>query len=164
MRDDAHHVVPAGNLAQNVYHAQVDIVGYAGERCVNELESSQHVSFHLLGSPFARLPRALFLLYAPLKVIFQVCCSLIMRVICLTSWQTIVARRVQLRCLPQLLQLLWTLLIVIPPPRAILVQNPPRSVPTCAICCVFVVMVSIAKCILRIHHTNVASLHSPRCG
>ena len=50
----------------------MDLVGYRGERCIAEVEASPHVTQHLLGSPFARLPRALFLLYAPFMVLFQV--------------------------------------------------------------------------------------------
>jgi beta-1,4-mannosyltransferase len=62
----------------------VSLVGYAGERCVDAVERSSRVRQYLLGTPFARLPRALFPLWAPLKALYQV------------------------------LQLLWTLLVAIP--------------------------------------------------
>ena len=75
---------------------RVSLVGYAGERCIASVEGSERVTQFLLGSPFARLPRSLFLLWAPLKVLYQV------------------------------LQLFWTLLLAIPRPDVILVQNPPR--------------------------------------
>lgn len=73
----------------------VSLVGYAGERCVDAVERSSRVRQYLLGTPFARLPRALFPLWAPLKALYQV------------------------------LQLLWTLLVAIPAPSHVLVQNPP---------------------------------------
>lgn len=77
---------------------RVSLVGYAGERCIDAVEGNPRVTQFLLGSPFARLPRSLFLLWAPLKVLYQV------------------------------LQLFWTLLVAIPAPTHILVQNPP-SIP-----------------------------------
>ena len=76
-------------------HTSVHVVGYRGERCVPSLESRKNIHQHLLGTPFSNWPRYLFLLYAPLKVVWQV------------------------------FQLLWVLLFGIPAPRAILVQNPP---------------------------------------
>jgi hypothetical protein len=50
----------------------VSLVGYAGERCIDAVEKNPRVHQYLLGSPFARLPRSLFLLWAPLKVLYQV--------------------------------------------------------------------------------------------
>ena len=59
------------------------------------LVSRGNIHQHLLGNPFSNWPRALFLFYAPLKVLWQV------------------------------FQLMWVLLTGFPAPRAILVQNPP---------------------------------------
>jgi hypothetical protein len=84
------------SLAAHPRVGGVSLVGYAGERCVDAVEADPRITQYLLGSPFARLPRSLFLLWAPLKVVYQVA------------------------------QLLWTLLVAIPTPSAILVQNPPR--------------------------------------
>jgi len=53
--------------------AQVSLIGYRGEPCIATVANSPNVRLHLLGSPFASLPRALFLLWAPLKVLYQVC-------------------------------------------------------------------------------------------
>lgn len=77
---------------------QVSLVGYSGEQCIESVERNPSVRQYLLGSPFAKLPRSLFLLWAPLKVLYQI------------------------------FQLFWTLLVVIPAPSHILVQNPP-SIP-----------------------------------
>jgi beta-1,4-mannosyltransferase len=81
---------------------RVHVVGYGGERCVPTLEARSNIHQHLLGTPFSTWPRSLFLVYAPLKVVWQV------------------------------VQLAWVLLVGIPSPRAILVQNPP-SIPTLAV-------------------------------
>ena len=62
----------------------------------SQVRLNKNISQHLLRPPAAsRVPRSLFYLYAPLKV------------------------------LQQLLQLLWVLCVSIPAPDAILVQNPP---------------------------------------
>lgn len=74
---------------------QVSLVGYRGERCIREVEDAKNIKKFLISTPFASMPRKLFLLYAPFKVLFQ------------------------------LLQLLFILLWAIPRPRAFLVQNPP---------------------------------------
>lgn len=79
-------------------------MGYRGERCIREVEEAQNIKKFLISTPFASIPRKLFLLYAPFKVLFQ------------------------------LLQLLFILLWAIPRPRAFLVQNPPRCVPRLLIC------------------------------
>jgi len=50
----------------------VHIVAFRGERCVPSLEGRANVVPHLLGTPFGGCPRRLFLLYAPLKVAWQV--------------------------------------------------------------------------------------------
>lgn len=75
---------------------QVSLVGFRGERCIEDVESNPRITQFLIGTPFAKMPRSLFLLYAPLKVLYQI------------------------------FQLMWILLWRIPRPRAILVQNPPR--------------------------------------
>jgi beta-1,4-mannosyltransferase len=80
----------------------VSLVGFPGETCVPEVEANPRIRKYLIASPFARAPRSLFLLWAPLKVALQV------------------------------LQLLYTLLLVVPLPRAFLVQNPP-SIPVLAV-------------------------------
>lgn len=55
---------------------QVNIVGYSGKRCCEEVESNKRITKYLVESnPFSKLPRKLFLLYAPLKVLFQVVCA-----------------------------------------------------------------------------------------
>lgn len=79
----------------------VSLVGFGGERCIDGVEEAPRITKRLLHAPFARAPRALFLLWAPLKVLVQVA------------------------------QLLWVLCIAMPPPTAILVQNPP-SIPALA--------------------------------
>ena len=50
---------------------EVHIVAFRGERCVPGLESRTNVQQHLLSAPFARCPRRLFFVYAPLKVAHQ---------------------------------------------------------------------------------------------
>jgi glycosyltransferase involved in cell wall biosynthesis len=74
---------------------QVSLVGFKGEKCVPSVENNPKITKFLMGQPFAGLPRSLFLLWAPLKVVFQV------------------------------LQLFFLLAVWIPRPRAYLVQNPP---------------------------------------
>lgn len=93
-----YHCVSLSHMASTRVH----VVGYQGERCVPTLEARGNIHQHLLGTPFSTWPRSLFLVYAPLKVVWQV------------------------------VQLAWVLLVGIPPPRAILVQNPP-SIPTLAV-------------------------------
>ena len=71
------HDTGAGNKANGtinfvVLELQVSLVGYAGERCIEAVENSSNVKQYLLGSPFAKLPRSLFLLWAPFKVLYQV--------------------------------------------------------------------------------------------
>lgn len=73
-------------------------MGYTGEGCVAELEEHPAIRKCLISPPAVRklkLPRSLFLLAAPFKV------------------------------LQQLLQLFWVLCVVVEAPDAILVQNPP---------------------------------------
>ncbi|OAO11747.1 chitobiosyldiphosphodolichol beta-mannosyltransferase [Blastocystis sp. ATCC 50177/Nand II] len=74
----------------------VNVVAYDGKRCCEEVESNDKIHKYLISSnPFSRLPRKLFLLYAPFKVLFQV------------------------------FQLLFLLLFRTPKPDFYLVQNPP---------------------------------------
>ena len=55
------------------YEEQVNVVAYGGKRCCEEVESNQKINKYLIGdNPFNKLPRKLFLLYAPFKVIYQV--------------------------------------------------------------------------------------------
>jgi beta-1,4-mannosyltransferase len=78
--------------------ATVSLVGYTGETCVAALEEHTSIRKCLISPPAVRklkLPRSLFLLAAPFKV------------------------------LQQLLQLFWVLCVVVEAPDAILVQNPP---------------------------------------
>ena len=75
--------------------AKVTLIGYHGEPCVGPVEEHANIA-KCLFTPFsANLPRSLFLLYAPFKVVFQV------------------------------LQLFYVLLFCISAPQAFLVQNPP---------------------------------------
>ena len=76
----------------------MSLVGYTGETCVAALEEHASIRKCLISPPAVRklkLPRSLFLLAAPFKV------------------------------LQQLLQLFWVLCVVVEAPDAILVQNPP---------------------------------------
>merc|ERR1740115_585742 len=51
---------------------EVDVVGYVGSKLPDALASHQHIHPHLL-TPFTfRLPRKLFLIYAVVKVIYQI--------------------------------------------------------------------------------------------
>lgn len=78
--------------------ATVSLVGYTGESCVAALEEHASIRKCLISPPAVRklkLPRSLFLLAAPFKV------------------------------LQQILQLFWVLCVVVDAPDAILVQNPP---------------------------------------
>lgn len=73
----------------------VDIVAYPGAKPLERLLHHERVNFFLVSPVRWRLPKSLFIVYAPLKVLYQV------------------------------FQLLWTLLFVIKSPDFILVQNPP---------------------------------------
>lgn len=53
---------------------QVHLVGYGGERCIADVESNPRISQHLINNPFAKWSRKWFLLYAPIKVLYQVSC------------------------------------------------------------------------------------------
>lgn len=84
--------------------ARVFLVGYVGERCVPAVEAQGSKIVHIrLSADLLPRPkaRALYLVYAPLKAILQ------------------------------LAQLLWTLLVRLPVPAVLLVQNPP-AIPTLA--------------------------------
>jgi beta-1,4-mannosyltransferase len=75
---------------------QVHLIGFPGEKCIDEVEFNSNITrYNLSTGYFNKLPRFLFLLYAPLKVLWQ------------------------------FLQLIIILLFTIPKPNAILVQNPP---------------------------------------
>lgn len=51
---------------------KVSLVGFKGEKCIEAVEKSDRIQ-QVTFSPFTRaVPRALFLFYAPFKVIFQV--------------------------------------------------------------------------------------------
>lgn len=52
--------------------ATIDFIGYGGERCIDEIENNENISLRYLSTPFAHFPRALFLFWAPFKVLFQV--------------------------------------------------------------------------------------------
>ena len=76
----------------------MSLVGYTGETCVAVLEEHPSIRKCLISPPAVRklkVPRSLFLLVAPFKV------------------------------LQQILQLFWVLCVVVEAPDAILVQNPP---------------------------------------
>lgn len=62
------------NILQNphVANAQVSLIGFEGERCVDDVEDNQYITKFLLTNPFAHWSRALFLLWAPMKVLYQV--------------------------------------------------------------------------------------------
>ena len=52
---------------------QVNVVGYSQKKCCNEVESNPKITKYSIGdNPFNKLPRKLFLLYAPFKVLYQV--------------------------------------------------------------------------------------------
>jgi len=107
MRRSTVAVVVLGDVGRSPrmqYHAaslaalpgtDVALVGCRGEACVAAVAGNARITQHLLSAPFARAPRALWLVLAPLKVVHQA------------------------------LALLWVLLCVVRAPRAILVQNPP---------------------------------------
>jgi hypothetical protein len=63
--------VAAASLA-SLPQTRVRLIGFAGERCVPAVESSARITQHLLAPTFTRWPRRLFLLYAPLKVLWQI--------------------------------------------------------------------------------------------
>jgi beta-1,4-mannosyltransferase len=77
------------------HKSQVHLNGYRGERCVDAVESNPRITQHLLSTPFSKADRRFFLLYAPLKVLFQLCA------------------------------LFYALFLGMPAPTAVLVQNPP---------------------------------------
>ena len=55
-------------------NTKVTLVGYTGERCVSQIYEQPNIQLYTF-TPFGiakRLPRSLFPLYAPFKVIFQV--------------------------------------------------------------------------------------------
>lgn len=57
----------------NCLHIKVNVVAYGGKKCCEEVESNKKITKYLIGdNPFNRLPRKLFLLYAPFKVLYQV--------------------------------------------------------------------------------------------
>lgn len=52
---------------------KVNVVAYGGKKCCEEVESNKRITkYHIGDNPFNRLPRKLFLLYAPFKVLYQV--------------------------------------------------------------------------------------------
>eukprot|EP00899_Mesostigma_viride_P026424 jgi/Mesvir1/6967/Mv09112-RA.1 len=78
----------------------VDVVAYQGVAPIEDVLTHPRITLHLVKPPpFHSLPRLLFLLLAPLKILLQ------------------------------LAQLFWLLLVTIPRPHVLLVQNPP-SIPT----------------------------------
>lgn len=51
----------------------MNVVGYSQKKCCNEVESNPKITKYPIGdNPFNKLPRKLFLLYAPFKVLYQV--------------------------------------------------------------------------------------------
>ena len=87
--------------------ARVFLVGYSGERCVQAVEAEGGAITHVrLTADLLPRPRgrALYLAHLPVKAVLQ------------------------------LLQLLWTLLVVLPRPSVLLLQNPP-AIPTLAAAC-----------------------------
>ena len=50
----------------------MSLVGYTGEACVPDVEQNDRITKHLIGNPFQSWNRAWFLLWAPLKVLYQV--------------------------------------------------------------------------------------------
>lgn len=84
----------------------VALVGLRGERCIDDVENNPHVTQYLLSAPFAKAPRALWALTAPIKVMYQVCA------------------------------LFYTLLCLVRKPRAFLVQNPPAIPTLAVVMCV----------------------------
>jgi beta-1,4-mannosyltransferase len=86
--------------------ADVTLIGYHGEPCVSPVEEHERIT-KCLFTPFsAKLPRSLFLLYAPFKVIFQI------------------------------LQLVYVLLFCITCPDVFLLQNPPSIPTLLVVACV----------------------------
>jgi beta-1,4-mannosyltransferase len=73
----------------------VDLIGYAGATPHENILSNDKIKLHLMKPLQWRLPRALFLIYAPIKVTYQIT------------------------------QLMWTLMFSASRPHYILVQNPP---------------------------------------
>ncbi|GAQ82578.1 beta-1,4-mannosyltransferase [Klebsormidium nitens] len=101
-------VVVLGDLGRSPrmqYHAlslaeqaelQVDVVAHAGSEPLTALKEHPNVHLHLSSPPWsANLPRVMYLLLLPFKV------------------------------LAQFVSLLWVLCVTIPPPDFIIVQNPP---------------------------------------
>jgi beta-1,4-mannosyltransferase len=78
---------------------EVDLVGYAGARCHERIAGHPRIHLRLMRPWTFAPPKALFLLVAPFKVLFQ------------------------------LAQLFFTLLVAVPRPDFLLVQNPP-AIPT----------------------------------
>jgi len=74
--------------------ADVTVIAYKGATPIPAITESSRIHLHYL-RPFPALPRALFLFWAPIKVLFL------------------------------LLQLLWTCLVVLPVPTFVFLQNPP---------------------------------------
>jgi len=90
-------------LALASSQTEVNLVGYAGSAPHRTVREHAHITCRLLPSPWLqrqhRLPRPLFLGYSLLRV-FSQCC-----------------------------RLLWVLLLVVPRPDVMLIQNPP-AIPT----------------------------------
>ena len=85
------------SLAREASTSRVFLVGYRGERAVPAVEAETKITQVLLAADLLPRPRAraLYLLYAPLKAVLQ------------------------------LLQLMWTLLVVLPRANVLLLQTPP---------------------------------------
>uniref|UniRef100_A0A7S3EQT0 Glycosyltransferase subfamily 4-like N-terminal domain-containing protein n=1 Tax=Haptolina ericina TaxID=156174 RepID=A0A7S3EQT0_9EUKA len=91
------------SLAHSSPTARVFLVGHRGERCVPQVEAAENITPILIAPNLLPRPRsrALYVLCLPLKAVAQ------------------------------LLQLLWTLLVVLPRPDVLLIQTPP-AIPTLA--------------------------------
>lgn len=101
----------------------MSLIGYRGERCVPSLEANSNIHKYYVPQPFASVSRKYFLLYAPIKVLLQVRLPQLLWPICGNISRVL-----------QILSILWLLLVTIPRPKAVLVQNPP-SIP--ALACVW---------------------------
>ncbi|KAL7690175.1 putative glycosyl transferase, family 1, chitobiosyldiphosphodolichol beta-mannosyltransferase ALG1 [Plasmopara halstedii] len=83
------------SLARMTPSIRVTLLGYAGESCVPDVANQSNIKVLTFTPLLQRLPRQLFLLFAPIKVLLQ------------------------------LLQLLWLLLITTGSMDLVLLQNPP---------------------------------------
>ncbi|KAK1934152.1 UDP-glycosyltransferase TURAN [Phytophthora citrophthora] len=87
-----YHALSLARMSPNL---RVTLLGYAGERCVPDVAQQSNIDLLTFTPHLQRLPRKLFLLLAPIKVLLQ------------------------------LLQMLWLLLVTAGSVDLVLLQNPP---------------------------------------